>query len=69
MVVIETRSVIVRGQEASLAISEGVSGEGETYRQATLAFQGEGGPALLTLSEPTSRWDQEMVDAFIASIH
>ncbi len=67
--VIETRPVTVRGQETTLVISEGVNSDGETYRQVTVAFQGKGGPALLMLSEPVTRWNQETVDAFIASIH
>jgi hypothetical protein len=69
MKVIETRLVTVRGQEETLVISEGVTSEGETYRQVTVTFQGKGGPALLMLSEPVTRWNQESVDAFIASIH
>ncbi len=68
MTVIETRPVLVRGQEEKLVISEGINSEGETYRQGTVAFQGKGGPALLMFSEPVTRWDQEAVDALIASI-
>jgi hypothetical protein len=38
-------------------------------RQMMLAFQGNGGPALVMLSEPVVRWNQEKVDSFVASIH
>ena len=69
MTVIETRLVTMREQEVTLVISEGVTSEGETYRQIMAAFHGKGGPALVTLSEPVERWNQESVDAFIASIH
>jgi len=69
MTVIETRLVTMREQEVTLVISEGVTSEGETYRQIMVAFHGKGGPALVTLSEPVERWNQESVDAFIASIH
>ena len=69
MAIIETRPVTVRKQEVTLVISEGVTSEGETYRQVMVPFQGKGGPALVTLSEPVERWSQESVDAFIASIH
>ena len=68
MTVIETRPVTVREQEGTLSISEGVTSEGESYRQAVVAFHGKGGPALVVLSEPVTRWNQETVDAFIASI-
>jgi hypothetical protein len=69
MTVIETRPVIVSGEETTLVISEGTNGEGEAYRQASVAFQSQGGPALLVFSEPTSQWDQATVDALLASIH
>lgn len=69
MTVIETRPVSVRGQEETLVISEGSNGDGELYRQVTVAFQGKGGPALLVFSEPVERWNQESVNAFLASIH
>ncbi len=68
MTVLETRPITVRGQETTLIISEGITEEGETYRQVTAAFQGKGGPALLVLSEPVTRWNQETVETFIASI-
>jgi hypothetical protein len=69
MTIIETRPITVRRQEVTMVISEGVTSEGETYRQVMIAFQGNGGPALVMLSEPVARWNQEKVDAFIASIH
>lgn len=66
--VIENRPVTIRGQEVTAVISDGVNHEGGTYRQAMVAFQGKGGPALLVLSEPTDRWDQAALDAFLTSI-
>lgn len=69
MTIIETRPTTIRGQEVTMVISDGVTSEGEPYRQVMIAFQGNGGPALVMLSEPVARWNQEQVDAFIASIH
>ena len=69
MTIIETRPVTVRGQETILVISEGTDSEGGSYRQAAVTFDGQGGPALLVLSEPVERWDQATVDALLASIH
>lgn len=66
--IIETRPVFVRGQSTNLILSEGVNSDGESYRQATAAFQGKGGPAIFVFSEPVSTWDQESVDALLASI-
>lgn len=68
MTVIENRPISVRGQDVTLVISDGVNHEGESYRQATVAFQGKGGPALLVLSESLELWDDESVGAFLASI-
>jgi hypothetical protein len=68
LTVIENRPVIIRGQESTLVISDGTNHEGEPYRQATVAFQGKGGPAMLVLSETAELWDQDAVDAFLQSI-
>jgi hypothetical protein len=69
MTVIENRPVTVRDQEATMLISEGISSEKVSYRQASVLFVGKGGPALLVLSDATEAWDQEAVKAFLASIH
>ena len=68
LTVIENRPVIVRGQETTLIISEGVNSEDVSYRQISVAFEGKGGPALLLFSESVDAWDQEAVDAFLQSI-
>jgi hypothetical protein len=68
MTIIETRPVTIHGQEETLAVSEGVTSEGKSYRQTTVTFQGRGGPALLVISMPAESWDQASVDAFLASI-
>ncbi len=68
MTVVETRSVMVRGQESTLVISDAVNSEGLSYRQAAVGFPGNGGPALLVLSESIENWDQATVDALISSI-
>jgi hypothetical protein len=69
MTIIETRPMTVREKTVPMIISEGVTSEGEAFRQAMIAFQGNGGPALVLLSEPATRWNQENVNAFIASIN
>jgi hypothetical protein len=68
MTVVEKRAASIRGQESTLVISEGTNSDGDPYRQVTAAFQGKGGPALLVMSEPTSRWDDARVNQLIASI-
>lgn len=68
MTVIENHTAIVRGQEANVIISEGLNSDNITYRQATVGFQGKGGPALLVFSDTVESWNQETVDAFLQSI-
>lgn len=68
LTVVEKRQATIRGQAATLVISEGTNGDGDPYRQVTAAFQGKGGPALLVLEEPVARWDDARVDQLIASI-
>lgn len=68
MTVTEKRSVTVRGQEAVLLLCEGTNGDGRLYRQAMVAFDGDGGPALLVLSTPADAWDTGLVEDLIASI-
>jgi hypothetical protein len=67
LTVVEKRPATIRGQAATLVISEGTNSDGDAYRQVTAAFQGKGGPALLVLEEPVDRWDEARVDQLIAS--
>ena len=68
LTVIENRPVNIRRQEATMVISEGTNHEGESYRQASISFQGKGGPALLVFSESVENWDQDAVETFLQSI-
>ncbi len=66
---VEVREVVIRGETTSMVVSEGVNGEGLPYRQVTVPFTGNGGPALVSLTGPIDGWDWDMVDDFLASIH
>ena len=66
---VEVREVVIRGETTSMVISDGDNGEGIAYRQVTVPFAGNGGPALVSLTGPIDGWDWAMVDAFLASIH
>jgi predicted GH43/DUF377 family glycosyl hydrolase len=68
LTVIENRPVTIRGEEATLVISQGANHEGQLYRQAAVAFEGKGGPAMLVFSETLELWDQNSVDALLQSI-
>lgn len=62
------KTVIIRGQEVTLSISEGTNQNGYPFRQVTGVFEGKGGPVLLVITGPTPTWNQAEIDAFIASI-
>lgn len=66
--VIETKPCQIRGQEATLVISEGVSHDGQRYRSASAVFDGNGGTALMNVSGPAKSWDQAMVDSLFDSL-
>ncbi len=66
--VVGKQQVTIRGQQVTMVISEGTNHDGELYRSLTGVFQGKRGLTLLSIEEPASGWDQERVDAFIASI-
>ncbi len=58
----------IREQPVTLVVQEGTNSHGDAYRSLMGVFQGKGGPTLLSIEDPTSRWNQAEVDAFIASI-
>ena len=68
MIILEQKSFNIRGQMSLVTLSEGIPGDGITYRTATGTFHGRGGPSLLLIACPLDEWDTEMVDSFIASI-
>ncbi len=67
MKVIENREVTVKGQKTTANIAEG-SGNNGTFRQLSVAFNGNGGPALLVYNVPAATWDDTAVDDLLASI-
>jgi len=68
MAVLETRPINVRGEQTMLVLSEGSNGDGESYSQAMVAFEGNGGPALVVFSTPVVDWNIETVNTLFASI-
>ncbi len=68
METVSRRQAVVRGQETTLTVREGVNSDGIGYREMSGTFQGRGGQTLVTVAGPVSTWDQAKVDAFLASI-
>lgn len=58
----------VRDHPATLTISERSNSEGQAYRNLNMVFEGRNGAVLLVINQPLEDWNDEMVDAFIASI-
>jgi hypothetical protein len=68
MTVVEQRPFTIRDQPVTLTVSEGTKWDNEQVRQITAVFQGKEGPALVTLLEPVSQWDEAAVESFLSSI-
>jgi hypothetical protein len=67
--VLSTEERLVRGKPATLTVSERFNGENQRYRSAYLVFEGNNGTAVLVINQPASQWNDDMVNAFIGSIH
>ena len=65
---VEMRDMEIRGQPVRMQVSEGSSSEGVEYRQWLTVFQGKSGPTMLMISAPVERWDEQAMEAFVASL-
>jgi hypothetical protein len=52
----------------TVVVSEGTNHDNQVYREMNALFQGKNGQAVVNISAPVDRWDQAMVDDFLASI-
>jgi hypothetical protein len=66
--VVDQATATIRDQPVTLTTREGTNSEGQSLRQVTGVFQGQGGPVLLMILGNTQTWDQAAIDRFIASI-
>lgn len=66
--VVDSQPCQIRGQEATLVVSEGLSHDNRRYRSASALFEGKSGLVLLNISGPAESWDEAMVQRFIESI-
>jgi hypothetical protein len=69
MQVVERRQATIRGADTQIIISEGTTQDGQAIRQLSTVFPGKSGQAMLLISGPIDAWDQNLVDAFVQSIH
>ena len=68
MAIVGSMPAIIRGQAVTLAIAEGVNHDGDLYRDLFGVFEGKGGQAAVLISGPVSTWDQDAVDAILATL-
>lgn len=66
--VVERYPCQIRGEPATVIVSEGRNHDNQPYRTASAMFSGNGGPALLNIAMPAGRWDQELVNDFVDSL-
>lgn len=69
MTVVDRQATTIRGQDVTLLVSEGTNSNGDSFREVTGLFDGNGGQVLVVYETPIQSWDQAEVDAFLASIH
>lgn len=66
--IVDHRTLRVDGQPVEFAIDEGVSSDGGSYRSMVGVWDSPRGAILIYVEEPVTRWNQAVIDAFIASI-
>ncbi|MHB0877449.1 MAG: hypothetical protein ACYC5O_15535 [Anaerolineae bacterium] len=64
----DTVEVSIRGQSVILVRAHGINHDGDAYQSLTGMFEGRNGPVLLSIALPDGEWDQDAIDAFLASI-
>ncbi len=69
MKVVETKKMTIRGQEVEVITFEGTNENGSVMRQLITTFPGKGGTAMLMIMGDPQHWNQEEINAFVASIH
>jgi hypothetical protein len=63
------RNAIIREENVSLLIYEGVDANGTPFRQMiSEVYSGKAGPTLLFIMGPIRGWDEKEVDSFIRSL-
>jgi len=68
LTVVGSMPAVIRGQDVTLTIGEGINHDGLRYRQLFGVFAGKGGQAGVAISAPVSTWDQAAVDALLLSL-
>lgn len=65
---VDSYDLTIRGKPAQVILQEGISENGQTFRQMLVAFSGKGGLAMIAIFGPVDTWDQNVYDQMIQSI-
>lgn len=68
LAVVDQITTIIRDQDVSLTVQEGTAGDGQPIRQISGVFQGKQGLVMLMVVGSPENWNQQAIDAFIASL-
>jgi hypothetical protein len=66
--IVDRRTLHVDGRAVEFMIGEGISSDGTSYRSMAGVWDSPRGAILIYVEEPVTRWNQAVIDAFIASI-
>ena len=69
MKVVEVKKMTIRGEEVEVTTLEGSDENGFVLRQLVTTFPGKDGTAMLMIMGPAQYWDQQVINAFVESIH
>jgi hypothetical protein len=67
--VVETKPITIRGEETTLTVYSGTGPNNQKYHAWAAGFNGKGGKAILVILEPEEDWDEDAMQAFVASMH
>lgn len=68
MKVVDTRTIPIRGKDAKVSILEGKMNNGYLIRQWITVFGGKSGPVILMIQGYPGKWNDKLVNDFVASI-
>lgn len=69
MKLVDVKKMTIRGEEVEVTTYEGTDEKGLVMKQLITTFPGKDGTAMLMIMGAAPYWDEDIVDAFIKSIH
>jgi hypothetical protein len=66
---VEEYQTVINGQTVDVLVMESTSRNSYVFRQLTTSFKGKSGNVLLIVQGGAKSWNEELVQAFLKSIH